>query len=178
MFDRRFFLRTLLVLGLGGVVASCGDRPRVLNLPFGDSGISVNSPYGEQDPAVAGRYVVYTSDRQGSQAIYLFDLVDQRPIPLPGLNRFDTLAADPAVSEDGRYIVFVGIRDGRSQIYLYDRIAQRTRSLTSNLPGQVQHPSISADGSTVAFGVNVGGQWDIAVYDRNGRPLPIATNPR
>lgn len=172
-----------MVVALG--VASCGDRPRVLNLPFSNTPLSVNSPYTEADPQVSGRYLVYTSDRQGRTEIYAYDLQEQRPVPLPGLSaslngllQTDTLVQHPSISEDGRYVVFVGIREGRSTVYLYDRQVQGTRPLTPALQGFVQEPVISADGRRVAFGITVEGQWDIAVYDRSGRPLPLPTNPR
>ncbi|MGA1283184.1 MAG: TolB family protein [Prochlorothrix sp.] len=165
-------------------LAGCGDRPRVLNLPFSDSPLSVNSPYTEADPQVSGRYLVYSSDRQGRTEIYAYDLLEQRPLPLPGLsaslNGFgaETLVQHPSLSEDGRYLVFVGFREGRSTLYLYDRQGQRTRPLTPALQGLVQDPSISANGQRVAFSVALNGQWDIAVYDLTGRPLPLPTNPR
>lgn len=172
-----------VILAIG--LVSCGDRPRVLNLPFSANPLSLNSPYTEADPQISGRYLVYTSDRQGRTEIYAYDLQEQRPLPLPGLNasltgfaQAETLVQHPSISEDGRYLVFVGLREGRSILYLYDRQGQRTRPLTPAIAGFIQDPVISANGQRVAFSIAVGTQWDVAVYDLSGRPLPIPTNPR
>jgi len=79
-------------------------------------------------------------------------------IDLPGLNSFDAIATDPAVSENGRYIVFS--RQGRLGIFI-DRELRSLRNLTGNLQAEVRNPTISADGSTIAFESSANGQWDI-----------------
>lgn len=145
--------------------------PRLLSEPFDRAGRSLNSPSADSDPEIAGRYIVFTSDRRFSQDVYLYDLIDKRLLELPGLNSLDAIASHPSVSADGRYIVFAASRQGRSDIYLYDRSIRQLRNLTSNLQTEVRNPSISADGSTIAFEANANGQWDIFVYDRSGRPL-------
>jgi Tol biopolymer transport system component len=172
------WIRVGLVLALVGMLGGCVGSPRILTLPFDGGGRGFNSPYNEVSGNISGRYVVFVSDRQGSQDIYLFDMVARQLVPLPNLNRFDTVASDPAVSEDGNWIVFGGSREGRSGIYLYNRSTQQVRWLTRNLNAEVRNPTLSADGQRIAFEVNVGGQWDITVYDRNGNPLNIPTNAR
>jgi len=63
-------------------------------------------------------------------------------IDLPGLNSFDAIAADPAVSENGRYIVFSASRQGRLGIFLYDRELRSLRNLTGNLQAEVRNPLV------------------------------------
>ena len=166
------------IIALTALLSSCTGYPRLLNYPFDPGGQSLNSPASELTPEVAGRYVVFTSDRFGSQDIYLFDALDQILIDLPGLNAFDAIATDPDISENGRYIVFSASRQGRLGIFLYDRETRQARNLTASLQAEVRNPTISADGSTIAFESSANGQWDILIYNRSGQPLNIPTAPQ
>ncbi|MGI0487983.1 Tol biopolymer transporter periplasmic protein [Pantanalinema rosaneae CENA516] len=163
-------LRTILGLVLAGCLGGCGGS-RLITFPYDPSGRSLNSPFGEVTPRIAGRYIVFSSDRRGSQDIYLYDMVDQTLVELPGLNAIDTLESNPAVSENGRFIVFAGNRQGQSGIYLYDRNTRQLRNLTENLRAAVRNPVISADGNVIAFEASVNGQWDILLYNRMGQPI-------
>ncbi len=154
-----------------GLLNGCVGYPRLLNSAFDPSGRSLNSPATELNPHISGRYIVFTSDRRGSQDIYLFDRLRRSLIDLPGLNSLDTMTSHPTISEDGNYIVFIASRQGRSAIFLYDRQTRQSRNLTPNLPAEVRNPTISADGSRIAFESSVNGQWNILVYDRFGRPV-------
>jgi len=168
----------LLVIALAGLLSSCGGYPRLLSYPFDPGGRSLNSPASELSPQTTSRYIVFTSDRFGSQDVYLFDAVNRSLIDLPGLNSFDVIASDPDVSENGRFIVFTASRQGRLGIFFYDRETRQLRNLTANLQAEVRNPTISADGSRIAFESSANGQWDILVYDRFGRPLNVPTAPR
>jgi Tol biopolymer transport system component len=168
----------LAAFALAGLLSSCTGSPRLLSFPFDSGGRSLNSPAAQLTPKIAGRYIVFTSDRRGSQDVYLFDMVDGHLIDLPGLNQFDAIASDPAISSDGRYIVFAAIRQGRSGIFLYDRETSQLRNLTIDLQAEVRRPTISADGSTIAFESSANGQWDILVYDRSGQQLNLPNAPR
>jgi Tol biopolymer transport system component len=160
------------------LLVSCGG-PQPLAFPFDPGGRSLNSPFAELDPRLVGRYLVFASDRRGSQDIYLYDITQQRLVDLPGLNAIDLMASHPSVSETGRYIVFAGSREGRTSIYLYDRDLRQLRNLTEGLRAEVRHPTISADGNTIAFEANARGQWDVLLYSRSGQPLSgIDTEPR
>ncbi len=171
-------LKIIYTVILAGFLSSCAGYPRLVNFPFDAGGRSLNSPTAELSPQVAGRYVVFTSDRFGRQDVYLFDIVTRSLVDLPGLNAFDAIASDPDVTENGRYIVFSASRQGRIGIFLYDRETRQLRNLTANLQAEVHHPTISADGSRIAFESSANGQWDILVYDRSGRPINVPTNPQ
>jgi Tol biopolymer transport system component len=153
------------------LLSGCSSSGRLLNFPFDPGGRSLNSAASELNPQIATRYIVFASDRRGSQDIYLFDAIEQRLIDLPGLNGLDMIASHPGISENGRYIVFAGTRQGRSGIYLFDRETQQLRNLTENLLAEVRNPSISSDGSKIAFESSENGQWDIRVFDKSGQPL-------
>jgi Tol biopolymer transport system component len=157
------------IVALTSLLSSCGGYPRLLNFPFDPGGRGLNSRNSELDPQISASYIVFASDRNGSQDVYLFDARARRLIDLPGLNSLDEIASHPSISEDGRYIVFTGSRQGRTDIYLYDRETQQKRNLTENLSAEVRNPSINADGNRIVYEVAKNGQWDIVVCDRSGR---------
>lgn len=158
---------------VGLVLQGCTGYPRVINFPIDPGGRSLNSRSLELDPAIAEPYLVFASDRNGSQDIYLFDTNTRQTILLPGLNSLNEIASHPSVSEDGRYIVVMVSKYGESDIHLYDREFEQKRNLTDNLNQEVRNPSISADGSKIAFEVAENGQWDILIYDRSGREIQV-----
>lgn len=168
MFKR---LASISVILLASWLSSCTGYPRLVDFPFDAGGRSLNSRASELAPQVTSQYIVFVSDRQGSQDVYLYDLRNRRLIDLPGLNALNEVASRPSISEDGRYIAFAASREGRTAIFIYDRQTQQKRNLTANLAAEVRNPTISADGSTIALEAAANGQWDILVYDRSGRRL-------
>jgi len=173
---RFLFLST--TVAIAGLLTSCTGSMRVLDFPFDPAGRSLNSLASELTPNVAGRYIVFVSDRRGSQDVYLYDATDRRLIDLPGLNALNAIASHPTISEDGRTIAFAASREGRSGIYLYNRETRQLRNLTENLQAEVRNPTISADGSMIAFESSENGKWGIVVYDRSGQPLDLPTPTR
>ncbi len=169
--QKQIFL--IAVVAMSSILTSCGGYPRLLNFPFDRSGRSLNSPASELSPQIASEYIVFVSDRNGSQDVYLYDANQRRLLDLPGLNSLDAIASDPSVSEDGRYIVFTASSQGQTNIYIYDRNLEIKRNLTANVQGEVRNPTISANGEIIAFEVATDGQWDILVYDRSGKPLNL-----
>ncbi|WP_017719805.1 TolB family protein [Kamptonema formosum] len=165
--------RSIILSAIALTLTGCTGYPRILNFPFDPGGRSLNSPAAEMNPQVAGRYIVFVSDRQGRQDVYLYDAAARRMVDLPGLNSLDAIASDPAIAEDGRYIVFAGSRQGRADIYLYNQPTRQLRNLTENLRAEVRNPTISADGSTIAFEAGFNGKWNIMVTDTSGRPLNL-----
>ncbi|HIK15686.1 MAG TPA: TolB family protein [Leptolyngbyaceae cyanobacterium M33_DOE_097] len=162
-------LRLLLLISCL-YLSACGAG-RLVRFPYDVGGRSLNSPFAEQKPRVSGRYVVFTSDRRGSQDIFLYDMTNRALVDLPGLNALDMIASTPSVTEDGRFIIFHGVREGRSGIYLYDRDTRQLRNLTENIKAEVRNPTISADGFRIAFESSAKGQWDIVLINRNGQVL-------
>jgi beta propeller repeat protein len=161
------------VLALTGLLSGCVGYPRLLSYPFDPGGRSLNSSASELNPQISGRYIVFTSDRRGSQDVYMFDMVTSSLIDLPGLNSLDAIASHPSADDDGRFIVFAASRQGRSAIFLYDRETRQSRNLTADLQAEVRNPTISADASRISFESSFNGQWDLFVYDRSGQRLNI-----
>lgn len=148
------------------LLSGCFGYPRLVNYSFDPGGRSLNSTASELNPEIGGRYIVFSSDRRGSQDIYMFDTLSRNLIELPGLNSFDAIASDPSVSSDGRYIVFAASQNGRSAVFFYDRETNQTRNLTADVQAEIRNPTISGDGNIIAFESSRNGQWDISVYDR------------
>lgn len=169
----KHYLLISAVVALVSLLVSCGSPGRLLDFPFDPAGRGLNSPASELTPYLTAQYIVFVSDRSGTQDVYLYDANQRRLIDLPGLNSLDVIASDPAISEDGQTIVFAATRQDRSGIYLYNRQTLQLRNLTDNLQAEVRHPTISADGSIIAFEVGQNGQWDILVYERSGTPLDL-----
>lgn len=157
-------LTTLLTTG-------CSSYPRLLNFPFADNNRSFNTRSAELSPYVAGSYITFVSDRNGSQDVYLFDAKTRRLIDLPGLNSLNEVALSPSISEDGRYLVFLIIAENKSGLYLYDRTTQQKRPIITNLKQEIKNPMISSNGEKITFEIANNGQWDIAITDIRGNPL-------
>ncbi|WP_448603337.1 TolB family protein [Thermoleptolyngbya sp.] len=168
-------VRSTLPTGIALLLLSGCTYPHLLNLPSDASGQTLNSPFAQQEPQLSGNYLVFVSDRNGSQDVYLYDLPHRRLVDLPGLNAIDMAAEHPSVSADGRFIVFAASRQGRQDIYLYDRQIQYRRNLTDGLNASVRNPSISADGRLIAYESNASGHWDIVLCDRAGKLLDVSS---
>ncbi|EAZ92234.1 TolB family protein [Crocosphaera chwakensis] len=152
-------------------MTGCTGYPRYLNFPFDGGGRGLNSRASDLEPQVTSTYIVFISDRNGSQDVYLFDAQQRQLISLPGLNALDEIASHPSISENGRYVVFAGSRQGKTNIYVYDRQTEQKRNLTTDLQAEVRNPIINADGTQIAFEIAQDGQWDIMIYDLFGNPL-------
>ena len=152
-----------LVLGLG----SCQDTGFIAPLPQ-DLGSSLNTIRNEQNSRLSydGRYLVFSSDRGKQRGIWLYDLVERRLVPLPGVNQPNNFQDQPDISADGRYLVYVSEQSGKSDIWFYDRQTFEAENITPNWLGEVRRPSISGNGRFVSFETNRSGQWDLVIYDR------------
>ena len=167
--------QSLLIAALGVVLWGCGgNRP----LPSTAALSGVKSVFDENNPNLSanGRYLIFSSNRDSSHNIYLYDLQERRMLALRGLNSDQFAASQPAVSQNGRFIVFVSNRLGKSEVFLYDRQTRRLENISRGNPGDVRNPSISGDGGTIAYETNTLGQWDIEVYIRDSNaPRDVVT---
>ncbi len=143
------------------------DRALFVETQIIPGGINSNST--EEHPAYSsnGRYLAFASDRRGHRDIFLYDLQQRNLVSLPNLNRRNSSQDSPALSADGNYIVYVSTERGKTDIMLYDRAKQNSQLLSVNVRGSVSNPTISGDGSKVAFQTSQLGQWKIAIVDTN-----------
>jgi Tol biopolymer transport system component len=94
-----------------------------------------------------GKWIVFTSERDGS-----YDIYRARPDG-SGLER---LVDDPAyddqaaLSPDGKSLAFVSTRSGQADIWILDLVTKRLRNLTDH-PGGDFRPAWSPDGQWLAF---------------------------
>lgn len=170
--------KIVLIISSLTILNSCTGYPQMVNYPVDQIGRSLNSSAAELNPRVNGRYIIFASDRNNTQDIYLFDMITRQLVELPGLNALDTIESNPSISADSRLIVFAASRQGKTGIYLYDRDTQQLRNLTTNIQSEVRNPTISADGSKIVFESSANGQWDILLLDRSGQLLNIPTDPQ
>jgi hypothetical protein len=127
-------------------------------------------------PPVVGRYIVFTSNRNGGRNhLFLYDRATTRLDPLDEANNPTANDAYPSISADGRFIVFQSDRHrGQSDIFLFDR---QTRTL--DLLPEANHPTafdgfpkISPDGRSVVFESDrLHGRPKIFLFDRQTRTV-------
>jgi len=142
-----------------------------------------NNQYAdERMPAFSGdgRLLAYSSNAKegrGLNDVWLFDLLKQTDVPLPGLNS-PGMDMTPSLSFDGRLVAFASDRPGGSggrDIYLYDREDKKLLPLPHlNSVANEQTPSLSAEGRFLAFVSERfpgEGERDIYLYDRQAQKL-------
>ncbi len=152
----------LLQVLISSIITGCAKTAQLL--PGG-----INSNSTEEYPNYSGdsNYLVFASDRNGQRDIFLYDFTQRQLVSLPNLNRNNSSQDQPSISQDGRYIAYVSTERGKSDIFVYDRQRQRTELISSDIKGSASHPTISGDGSKVAFQASQLGQWKIVLVERN-----------
>ena len=123
-----------------------GSEPRRLTA---DAGLDYNAAISPD-----GRWVVFTSERNGSPDLYVLDLHDDAgPRLLVGGPAMEDAAA---ISPDGRRLLFVSTRDGNADIFQMPfrpddpHAAGEARNLTSHVAGDY-NPAFSPDGTRILF---------------------------
>ena len=151
-----------LWFGVASLIVACSPSDRLIGSN------ALNSRYTDEQPSLSGngRFLGYVSNRNGSRNVLVYDLQQQQLIPLPRLNRQETIVESPSLSYTGRYIVYVASDQGKPTVVLYDRATQQSQVLSQRYRGWIRNPSISPDGRYVVFESGDRGQWDIEVLDR------------
>ncbi len=165
----RFRFSIFPAIFMGIIMTSC-RHPLLITPEIPTGGLNTKSP--EEYPTYSGdgRYLAFASERQGRRDIYLDDLQQKRLVSLPNLNRRDSSQDQPALNFDGRYLVYVSTERGKPDVMIYDRQQQRSTLLTANVRGSVRQPTITGDGSQVAFQTSQLGEWNIAIIDYQTTP--------
>jgi len=145
---------------------------------------------GVYDPAISGdgRRVAFTTaasnlgagDLRGRTQVFVRDLRERTTTLVSratgaGGAIADAYSADPAISRDGRYVAFsssagnlAGRHRGGTRVYVRDLKTRRTTAV-SDPRGFALKPSISADGSVVAYTSIRGGRSLVYYRDARGR---------
>ena len=128
-----------------------------------------------------GRWVVFTSERDGNADLFALDLESRgAPVALTRDGGFDDAAS---FSPDGRTIAFVSTRSGSPDLYTIDfrpgdaGAEARARRLTSDPAGEF-NPRFSPDGRTIAFTSNRDLLWrwhPLRLIDQQGIQTRVYT---
>jgi len=154
---------------------SLGHRRIRLYEPVGDTlvstpGISTTGPFDDDEPApdLHGDRIAFVSTRYGNPQLMLWDRASGMltPAGLAG----DSLDHEPSLSANGRWLAFASNRSGGAggwDVYLYDVANARfVRLPRANTAADERHPSVSADGSRLAFAAKAAADthWSLWVY--------------
>ena len=117
--------------------------------------------------------IVFTSNRDGNEEIYVMDADGKNPVRLTNHQAADR---SPAWSPDRTKIAFSSRRDGNGDIYVMNANGTNPINLTNltnltNRPGSDSHPSWSPGGTKIAFSSTRDGDGEIYVMNADG------TNP-
>ncbi|AFV25175.1 cell surface protein [Methanolobus psychrophilus R15] len=109
------------------------------NISSGESGMIVDNPSWQGDPAIYGELVVWHDLRNGNFDIYAYNLSSGEEMQITG-NESNQM--HPAVYGDR--IVWEDLRNGNSDIYMYDLSSGEGMRITNNTSDQVS-PAIYGD---------------------------------
>jgi hypothetical protein len=144
------------------LLAGCqsGLRPiQQLNQPLSGLGNS-------QSPSLNSEWLALISSRTGSRAqVQLIDRRRNAPVPLPGLNRPDSMPISVAVDQRGERIALVRQRDDRSELVIHRRSLQASQTVPIEPAGVPQRVSLSADGRVLAVEVSRAGLWQVDLLE-------------
>jgi len=108
--------------------------------------------------------IVFSSDRDGNNEIYVMDVKGEKVIRLT----FDpSNDGGAAWSPDGSTIAFASDRSGNQDVFLMDLDGSNLRNLTNN-PAIDAQPSWSPDGSQIAFYSDRSWNGDIYIMNADG----------
>lgn len=153
-------MKTVLaaIAGLGLLLSACGG-----NLPPPLQGFNrqLAQQGGQRSPALGERWLATIVQQGGREQVVLFDLAQQRPVPLSGLNRADALPISVSIDAAAERLALVRQRDGRSELVLYRRQVQSLQPIAmpdGSIPTSV---SLRADGRQLAVQSSREGRWQI-----------------
>jgi len=112
-----------------------------------------------------GRFLAYTSYREGGPSIYLRHLMSARD---ERLTLRDGFALPGAWAPNGRYLVLSKSENGNSDIFLYDTGRRHLRRLTMHNGIDIS-PSFAPDSERLVFTSNRSGSSQIYLTDVHGR---------
>jgi Tol biopolymer transport system component len=96
--------------------------------------------------------IVFYSDRDGNQEIYIMNAADgSNQTRLTSVNANDS---DPSLSPDGTKIAFESDRDGNSNIYIMNAADGSNQTRLTDNPADDSNPRWSPDGTKIAFNTN------------------------
>jgi len=149
-------------LGLGLLLQGCqgGLRPLPgLNQQLARLGSG-------QSPSLGEGWLALIASRDGGRPqVQLIDSQRQLPVPLPGLNRADSLPIQVSVDGRGEHLAVVRQRDDRTELVLYRRSLMAVQPIAIEPAGVPRRVSLSTDGRVLAVEVSRSGLWQIDLLE-------------
>ena len=118
-----------------------------------------------RDPSLAGPWLALISNRRGRDQVVLLNVEDQRPVPLPGLNRPNAQPLSVGVEAKGDRLALVRQLEGRTELLLYRRRLMSSQLIAINPPGVPRRVMLRADGRELAVEVSRDGQWQVDLIE-------------
>ncbi|MCX5952927.1 MAG: hypothetical protein NTZ40_05420 [Cyanobacteria bacterium] len=112
-------------------------------------------------PSLAGPWLALISHRDGRDQVVLLNVEDQRPVPLPGLNRPDAQPLSVGVDAKGERLALVRQLEGRTELLVYRRRLMGSQLVGMNPPGVPRRVMVRADGRELAVEVSRDGRWQV-----------------
>lgn len=137
-----------------------------------------NTPIPTQAPTVISPptnlqgKIVFSSNRDGSNDIFVYDTITQITSRLTSDPGSDS---QPAISPNGRWIAFVSDRTGNNDIFVMNVDGTSQINITND-PNDDQSPSWAPDSNLIAFQSNRQGNYEIYSIDKSGGGLVNLTN--
>jgi hypothetical protein len=160
---QRLSMGTLGMLGcltLGGCLGAMPVPQQAVNRQLEQAG-------SNRQPSLAGRWLAVINSGGGlatadsRERVLLLDLEQQRPVPLPGLNRPDAQPLSVAVDAAGERLALVRHLEGRTELLLYRRSLQSLQPIAISPAGVPVAVHLRADGRELAVQVSRNGLWQV-----------------
>ena len=135
------------------------------------SHLILHSARGDQSPGPGPEWIVFESDRDGNQEIYLTGPRGEQTLRLTQNSYTDTA---PRLSPDKKRIVFESDRDGNKEIYLMMRNGTGQTRLTNSSSGDWS-PAWSPDGNRIVFCSDRAGAANLYTLESNSTNLKQLT---
>jgi hypothetical protein len=118
-----------------------------------------------RDASLGDGVLALIQGRGGRERVALIDLMQQQPLPVPGLNRADAQPLSVAVDARGDRLALVRQRQGITELVLYRRPLASTESIPLVPPGVPRRVTLDPDGRTLAVEVSRDGIWQVDLVD-------------
>lgn len=119
-----------------------------------------------QSPSLGEGWLALIASRDGGRPqVQLIDGQRQLPVPLPGLNRADSLPIQVSVDARGEHLAVVRQRDDRTELVLYRRSLMAVQPIAITPAGVPRQVSLSADGRVLAVEVSRSGLWQVDLLE-------------
>ena len=149
-------------LGVGLLLQGCQGGLR----PLPGLNQQLNRLGSGQSPSLGSGWLALIASRDGGRPqVQLIDVQRQLPVPLPGLNRADSLPVQASVDARGELLAVVRQRDDRTELVLYRRSLMAVQPIAITPAGVPRQVSLSADGRVLAVEVSRGGLWQVDLLE-------------